>query len=87
MRGYQKRVIYLKNTGSDFFKEAYFVIEDDKKTTNSSTKDLVDEANKIIDENFYRIKKGKIKGALPYLAFLAGMTFMIIIFMLYFSIS
>lgn len=86
MRGYQKRVIYLKNTGSDFFKEAYFVIEEDKKTTNSSTKDLVDEANKIIDENFYRRKNRKIKKAVPYLAFLAGMALTSLIFVLYFSI-
>lgn len=54
MRGYQKRVIYLKNTGSSIFEEAYFVIKTDKK--NSSEKAytgeaLIEEANRIIEEN------------------------------------
>ena len=51
MRGYQKRVIYLKNTGSQSFEEAYFVLRSDTSVTASS-KLMIDEANKIIEENF-----------------------------------
>ena len=36
MRGYQKRVIYLKNTGSRNFEEAYFVDSKADGTIGSS---------------------------------------------------
>ena len=48
MRGCQKRVIYLKNTGSRHFEEAYFVI---RSGESSSDKSMIDEANRIISEN------------------------------------
>jgi hypothetical protein len=51
MRGYQKKVIYLKNMESDLFEEAYFVIKDSLEGSNGSTESLVDEANRIIKEN------------------------------------
>lgn len=54
MRGYQKRVIYLKNTGSSIFEEAYFVIKADEKNNPDKyyTGDaLIEEANRIIEEN------------------------------------
>lgn len=59
MRGYQKRVIYLKNTGSPLFEEAYFVIKSDGEGRSSkSSTTLVQEANKIIEEN---VNFGKVK--------------------------
>ena len=51
MRGYQKRVIYLKNTGSRNFEEAYFIVRQDADVLSSSAF-MIDEANKIIEENF-----------------------------------
>ena len=48
MRGYQKRVIYLKNTGSRHFEEAYFVIRSGEE---ASPDKMIDEANRIIEEN------------------------------------
>ena len=51
MRGYQKRVIYLKNTGSRNFEEAYFIVRQDAYEGASSAL-MIDEANKIIEENF-----------------------------------
>ena len=51
MRGYQKKVIYLKNMESDLFEEAYFVIKDSIVGSQGTTESLVDEANRIIKEN------------------------------------
>ena len=52
MRGYQKRVIYLKNTGSRNFEEAYFIVRADVSGEKSSSALMIEEANRIIDENF-----------------------------------
>ena len=57
MRGYQKKVVFLKNTGSSLFEEAYFVIRGDVLTENPSTEDMVDEASRIIEENFEKKKR------------------------------
>ena len=50
MRGYQKRVIYMKNPGSAVFEEAYFVLRDGEETAGG-TFDIIEEANRIIKEN------------------------------------
>ena len=52
MRGYQKRVIYLKNTGSRDFEEAYFIVRGDVGEDARSSLHMIEEANRIIDENF-----------------------------------
>ena len=49
MRGYQKRVIFLKHTGSRIFDEAYFVVS--PSAEKSSENDMVLEANRIIEDN------------------------------------
>lgn len=53
MRGYQKKVVYLKNTGSSVFEEAYFVIKENTETEDCEKEelDLLQEANRIIEEN------------------------------------
>ena len=51
MRGYQKRVIHLKNTGSDLFEEAYFILKENDGKDVRPTYLMVDEARKIIKEN------------------------------------
>ncbi len=53
MRAYQKRVIFLKNTGTDSFESAYFVISD-KCAEKKDSADMVSEARKIIKESFGR---------------------------------
>lgn len=50
MRGYQRKVIYLKNTGSAIFDEAYFVVNERADGVKGSA-DMVSEANRIIEEN------------------------------------
>ena len=82
MRGYQKRVIHVKNTGSNVFEEAYFVLKEDFKSAPSRTS-LVDEATRIINENTVGRKKGILKGirvALP--AFLVGVLISVIVFLI-----
>ncbi len=50
VRGCQKKMIYLKNTGSEVFDEAYFVIGDKNKEYDLNECDLVKEANRILGE-------------------------------------
>jgi hypothetical protein len=83
LRGYQKRVIYLKNTGSEIFKEAYFVLEDEKDTSNISKKEMVDEANRIIEESFYYKKSGKFKRFIPIVTFFLGVILTLSVFLIY----
>ena len=49
VRGCQKRIIYLKSTGSEVFDEAYFVVRDEALSEVGEC-DMVKEANKILDE-------------------------------------
>ena len=58
MRGYQKRVIYMKNPGSAVFEEAYFVLRDGEETAGG-TFDIIEEANRIIKENTDEEKRSK----------------------------
>ena len=52
MRGYQKKVVYLKNTGSPVFEEAYFIIKSDyKEDDRYAGNALIEEANRIVEEN------------------------------------
>ena len=72
LKGYQKRVIYLKNTGSEIFKEAYFVVDERKETESVSAKELVDEANRIIEENYFSKRKKHINLKLCLFSFSCG---------------
>lgn len=49
MRGYQKRIIFLKHTGSRIFDEAYFLVNPACEEENEN--DMVLEANRIIEDN------------------------------------
>ncbi len=49
MRGYQKRIIHLKHTGSHLFDEAYFVISPSAQTRGDP--DMISEANRIIEDS------------------------------------
>ena len=60
VRGCQKKIIYLKNTQSEIFEEAYFVIKDTALYENTDECDMVEAANKILDENFIFEEKEKL---------------------------
>jgi hypothetical protein len=49
VRGCQKKIVYLKNTGSNMFDEAYFVVRDCALGNNDEC-DMIKEANRILDE-------------------------------------
>ena len=51
MRGYQKKVIFLKDTGSHLFDEAYFVVSREGEAAHIDQSDMVFEANRIIKES------------------------------------
>lgn len=55
VKGCQKTVIYLKNTGSDYFDEAYFVLTDD--IYDCTDGDLIAEANRIIENAGTEVQK------------------------------
>gem|GEM_PF-6516455 len=61
--GSQKKMIKIKNPGSKFFEEAYFILREDFAENDSDIKDMVDEANRIIDN----MQKRKKKSSNPYL--------------------
>lgn len=86
MRGYQKKVIFLKNTGSDVFDEAYFVLKNDEKRSFFSHATMVNEAQKIIEENFGSKKKRR-KWIVPSLSFLSGVFFTFLIYLTFLSLS
>ena len=82
MRGYQKRVIYLKNTGSALFEEAYFVMRSEQVTERKSEADMVAEADRIIEENFGKKKRIKFGPLTLFISFFSGasLTFIIALF-------
>ena len=59
MKGYQRKVIHIKNTGSYLFDEAYFVLSRDGEDLQLDEDDMVAEANRIINDKSYKgIKRG-----------------------------
>ena len=83
MRGYQKRVIFLKNTGSALFEEAYFVMRREEKTERRSEADMVAEADRIIEENFGKKKRIKFGPLTLIMSFLSGASLTFIITVLF----
>ena len=76
MRGYQKKVIYVKNTGSRHFEEAYFVMRPDCDTDVPSSESMVREANRIIKENFESRRSGFLRSKKwHFLTFFLGAVF------------
>ena len=49
VRGCQKKIIYLKNTDSDVFDEAYFILSDNVPKASGEC-DMIKEANRILGE-------------------------------------
>ena len=79
MRGYQKKVIYLKNTGSRDFEEAYFVVKRDADGGTASPHLMIEEANRIVRENF-GVHHGRLYTLRWYiLSFIIGAAFGVLI--------
>jgi hypothetical protein len=54
VRGAEKKVIHLKNTGSNIFSEAYFIVSEGVSNSRTQIKDMLSEADRIIDESISR---------------------------------
>lgn len=83
MRGYQRKVIYLKETGSDIFDEAYFVLKNEEKGFKFSHATMVNEARKIIEESFGLKKRKKRKWIESLISFLSGATLVFLIYLIF----
>lgn len=85
MRGYQKRIVCLKKTGSPLIEEAYFLLSDGACLEGGREK-FLREANRIIEENTgeKRKKDGRVlhfcQGALSSAAILVAVFAVILIF-------
>ncbi|MBR5453936.1 MAG: hypothetical protein IKV54_07645 [Clostridia bacterium] len=51
VRGCQKKIIHLRDTGSDLFEEAYFIIRPGKAALRASETDMIREARRILENN------------------------------------
>ncbi len=49
IKGCKKKIIYLKNTDSSIFDEAYFILRRDSECGACGETDMVDEAKRIIE--------------------------------------
>jgi len=80
MRGYQKRVVFLKNPESDIFEEAYFVMKE--KASEPVSDEIVSEAYRIINTNRKETKRKSRTPRFSYKAlfFGAGFFFCMLIF-------
>jgi len=67
-KGCKKNIIHVKNTGSKYFEQAYFIIKDSFDDDETKFNDMILEANRIVERSVSR--KGKsfryIKGLLPF---------------------
>ena len=59
LKGCQKKIIFLKDTGCDIFEEAYFVIKPEYDSMNKD--DIVCEATKIANGIYQEKSKGTQK--------------------------
>ena len=59
VRGCQKKIVYLKNTGSEVFDEAFFVVKENTSEIIEEC-DMVKEATKILNESFFTEEKDNI---------------------------
>ena len=92
MRGYQRKVIFLKDTGSRLFDEAYFVVSRMGEEAKVEQSDMIFEANRIIKESLeekeQRLRK-EIKGRIFGFAisfFLGALISLIITAVIYFTL-
>lgn len=74
IKGCQKRMIFVKNTGSDIFDEAYFVLKKDVPYEEGFEEDIVRTATAIINQNPFRKRLEKPKKNLSsFFCFLIGL--------------
>ena len=81
VRGTQKRIVYVKNTGGAVFEEAFFVVKDGKES-GLSDGDMLGEATRIIEEHAVRSgrrEEERRKNFPAWLFFLFGMLLSLVV--------
>ena len=76
IKGCQKKIIHLKNTGSPYFEEAYFILKDDGSLPCEN--DMVKEALRIAEASNSRKSRGSafFGGLIPALIGAASASFL-----------
>ncbi|MBO5374880.1 MAG: hypothetical protein J6A54_05495 [Clostridia bacterium] len=59
IKGCQKRMIYIKDTGSDLFDEAYFILKKDIPIQTELDGDIIRTATAIINHSEFKQQKKK----------------------------
>ena len=76
VRGSEKKIIYVKDTGSKIFEEAYFVIRRgvDAENPRPTENDMVEEATRILSQNGadYPASHRRRRRIARWISFLAG---------------
>ena len=72
VRGTEKRVIYLKHTGSELIEEAFFLVKDQEEGDLIRESDIVKEASRILREGDAGLGKGRRGNEDAVLFFLMG---------------
>lgn len=76
LKGCQRKIIVMKNTGSPMFDEAYFVLSENALRAHASERDMISEANRIIREG------GDCTPHKPQLLRIAALLFSVALFLL-----
>jgi len=76
MRGCQRKVIFLKNTGCDLFDEAYFLVSRESEERNVSEDSMIAAANRIICDSI-ELEKDKKRRRLLKLILRLGIPFVL----------
>ena len=71
-KGCQKRMIMLKNTGSELFEEAYFILKESKNGSLANENDMIKEANRIVCDNHIITDRKNKRTWPPLLYYLLG---------------
>ena len=79
LKGCQKRIIMINDTGSDIFDQAYFIIKDANICDRFCKTDMIREANRIIDNNllgaYFSGERKKKRGRYDVRSFVLGALF------------
>lgn len=74
VKGCQRKIIHVKDSGSKYYEEAYFLLKPGAGEDGGVEEDMIDEALKIAGESLYSVsgrKKARLAGT-GGLAFLIG---------------
>lgn len=73
VKGYEKRMVRLQNVDSRYFEEVCFILKEDPKGGLSKRADLLEEANRILDENRWEAPRVGNEKRRQTFSFLLGM--------------